>query len=41
MANGTATKIILPTELAGIAGVLTGIAETVRVNGTVDDAGAA
>lgn len=32
MANGTATKIILPTELAGIAGALTGITETIRVN---------
>jgi len=30
MANGTATKIILPTELAGIAGVITGVAEAVR-----------
>ena len=33
MANGTATKIILPTELAGIAGALTGITETIRVDG--------
>ncbi|HEY9556253.1 MAG TPA: SPFH domain-containing protein [Acidimicrobiales bacterium] len=30
MANGTATKIILPTELAGIAGAITGITEAVR-----------
>lgn len=33
MANGTATKIILPTELAGIAGALTAITETISVNG--------
>jgi regulator of protease activity HflC (stomatin/prohibitin superfamily) len=33
MANGNATKIILPTELAGIAGALTGITETISVNG--------
>jgi regulator of protease activity HflC (stomatin/prohibitin superfamily) len=33
MANGTATKIILPTELAGIAGAITGITETINVNG--------
>ena len=31
MANGTATKIILPTELAGIAGAIAGITETIRV----------
>jgi regulator of protease activity HflC (stomatin/prohibitin superfamily) len=31
MANGTATKIILPTELAGIAGVITGITEAISV----------
>jgi regulator of protease activity HflC (stomatin/prohibitin superfamily) len=31
MANGTATKIILPTELAGLAGAITGITEAVRV----------
>ncbi len=30
MANGNATKIILPTELAGIAGAITGITEAVR-----------
>jgi regulator of protease activity HflC (stomatin/prohibitin superfamily) len=30
MANGTATKIILPTELAGLAGAITGITEAVR-----------
>ena len=28
-----ATKIILPTELAGIAGAITGITETISVNG--------
>ena len=33
MANGNATKIILPTELAGIAGALTGITETISLNG--------
>jgi regulator of protease activity HflC (stomatin/prohibitin superfamily) len=33
MANGTATKIIVPTELAGIAGIITGVAETVRGDG--------
>ena len=33
MANGTATKIILPTELAGIAGAITGITEAISVNG--------
>jgi regulator of protease activity HflC (stomatin/prohibitin superfamily) len=33
MANGTATKIILPTELAGIAGAITGITETISVSG--------
>ena len=33
MANGNATKIILPTELAGIAGVITGITESIRVDG--------
>jgi regulator of protease activity HflC (stomatin/prohibitin superfamily) len=32
MANGTATKIILPTELAGIAGAVTGITEAIRVD---------
>ena len=32
MANGTATKIILPTELAGIAGAITGITEAIRVD---------
>ena len=31
MANGNATKIILPTELAGIAGAITGITETINV----------
>jgi len=40
MANGTATKIILPTELAGIAGALTGITETIRVNDSGVGAGA-
>ena len=35
MANGTATKIILPTELAGLAGAITGITEAVRVDGAV------
>jgi regulator of protease activity HflC (stomatin/prohibitin superfamily) len=34
MANGTATKIILPTELAAIAGAITGITEAITVNGT-------
>ncbi|MET0902474.1 MAG: hypothetical protein ABWZ52_04470 [Acidimicrobiales bacterium] len=33
MANGRATKIILPTELAGIAGAITGITETISLNG--------
>jgi regulator of protease activity HflC (stomatin/prohibitin superfamily) len=33
MANGTATKIILPTELAGIAGAITGITEAISPNG--------
>jgi regulator of protease activity HflC (stomatin/prohibitin superfamily) len=33
MANGSATKIILPTELAGIAGAITGITETISLNG--------
>jgi regulator of protease activity HflC (stomatin/prohibitin superfamily) len=33
MANGTATKIILPTELAGIAGAITGITEAISVTG--------
>ncbi len=37
MANGTATKIILPTELAGIAGALAGITETIRVDGPTSD----
>ncbi len=36
MANGTATKIILPTELAGLAGAITGIAESVNINSTVE-----
>jgi regulator of protease activity HflC (stomatin/prohibitin superfamily) len=31
MANGNATKIILPTELAGLAGAITGITEAIRV----------
>jgi regulator of protease activity HflC (stomatin/prohibitin superfamily) len=31
MANGTATKIILPTELAGLAGAITGITEAISV----------
>ncbi len=35
MANGTATKIILPTELAGIAGAIAGITETINVPGVV------
>ena len=33
MANGTATKIILPTELAGIAGAITGITEAISLDG--------
>jgi hypothetical protein len=33
MANGTATKIILPTELAGLAGAITGITEAINVDG--------
>jgi regulator of protease activity HflC (stomatin/prohibitin superfamily) len=32
MANGRATKIILPTELAGLAGAIAGITEAVRVD---------
>ncbi len=38
MANGSATKIILPTELAGIAGAIAGITETIRVDGTAPGA---
>jgi regulator of protease activity HflC (stomatin/prohibitin superfamily) len=37
MANGRATKIILPTELAGIAGAITGITETISVNGASEE----
>ncbi len=33
MANGTATKIILPVELSGIAGAIAGITEAVNVSG--------
>src|SRR5687768_11970196 len=33
MANGTATKIILPVELSGIAGAIAGITETLSING--------
>jgi regulator of protease activity HflC (stomatin/prohibitin superfamily) len=36
MANGTATKIILPTELAGLAGAITGIAETISVDSSLE-----
>jgi regulator of protease activity HflC (stomatin/prohibitin superfamily) len=32
MANGTATKIILPTELAGIAGAITGITQAIGLD---------
>ncbi len=35
MANGNATKIIVPTELAGLAGLVTGVAETLS-NAGVD-----
>jgi regulator of protease activity HflC (stomatin/prohibitin superfamily) len=34
MANGTSTKIIVPTELSGIVGALAGIAEAATTNGT-------
>ncbi|MGE3619695.1 MAG: SPFH domain-containing protein [Acidimicrobiia bacterium] len=34
MADGRATKIIVPTELAGIAGTLAGVAEVIAGNGT-------
>jgi regulator of protease activity HflC (stomatin/prohibitin superfamily) len=37
MANGTATKIILPTELAGIAGALAGITNAINVPSSVPD----
>jgi len=37
MANGTATKIVVPTELAGIAGLITGIAETLSVPGAIPE----
>jgi hypothetical protein len=37
MANGTATKIILPTELAGIAGAIAGITNTIVVPSSVPD----
>ena len=33
MANGNATKIILPTELAGVAGLITGVAESLNLGG--------
>jgi regulator of protease activity HflC (stomatin/prohibitin superfamily) len=36
MANGKATKIILPTELAGLAGAITGITEAISVNGSAE-----
>ena len=36
MAQGQATKIILPTELAGLAGAITGITEAISVNGSTE-----
>ena len=36
MANGHATKIILPTELAAIAGAITGITEAISVQNVAD-----
>src|SRR5690606_27103882 len=33
LADGHATKIVLPTELAGLAGVITGLAEAATSNG--------
>ena len=39
MADGTATKIILPTELAGLAGAITGITEAISVNGSMTEGG--
>jgi regulator of protease activity HflC (stomatin/prohibitin superfamily) len=38
MANGRATKIILPTELAGIAGAITGITEAINIDGETAEA---
>ncbi|HUR78694.1 MAG TPA: SPFH domain-containing protein [Acidimicrobiales bacterium] len=35
MANGTATKIILPTELSGIAGAIAGVTEAIHVPGMI------
>src|SRR5690606_14794737 len=37
MANGQATTIVVPTELAGVAGAITGITEMLRVPGQVPD----
>jgi regulator of protease activity HflC (stomatin/prohibitin superfamily) len=39
MADGQATKIIVPTELAGIAGAITGMAEILGSNGSDGDGG--
>ena len=40
MADGKATKIVVPTELAGIAGSLTAVAELLRGNGGNGDGAA-
>jgi regulator of protease activity HflC (stomatin/prohibitin superfamily) len=37
MANGTATKIIVPTELSGIAGAVAAITNTINVPSSVPD----
>ena len=37
MANGTATTIVVPTELAGIAGAITGITAAIRVPSEVTE----
>ena len=40
MADGKATKIVVPTELAGIAGSLTAVAELLQGNGGNGDGAA-
>ncbi|MDQ2648490.1 MAG: SPFH/Band 7/PHB domain protein [Actinomycetota bacterium] len=37
MANGTATTIVVPTELSGIAGAITGVTQMLKVPGAVPD----